>query len=184
MPDYSPVYFFHIDKQKLPQDLHSIDEVHSLEIWDDGAKYGIWKVTSQNWSYQYALDLICKELEIPELEFVVSEFAYLEDQGLRAAAAAIKQVLLEISDKIPTLSSNKKPNPIFWLHQTPFGEKFSPDVFTKAFAEAEASYDIDFEDGGYEDRIVGFYSFLKSLQSAVLEAIGTDRVFVYYLGRL
>lgn len=187
MGHHTPVCFFHIDKQKLPQDLHIIHTAESSEIWDDGAKYGIWKVTSRNWSYQFGLHAICEELGVLELDFVVAEFAYLYDKDLKAAAAAVEQLLSKISDEIPTLSNSENKDPIWWLHETPFGEKFSPDAFRKAFAEAEASYDVDFEfkgHGGYEDRVIGFYSFLKSLRKALLEAISTDRVFVYYRGRL
>jgi hypothetical protein len=153
MGHYSPVYFFHIDKQKLPQDLHDIHKAESSELWDDGAKYGIWEVTSWNWSYQIALHAICENLEIPELDFVVAEFAYLDNQDLKAAAAAVKQLLSEISDEIPTFFNHESKDPIWWLHETPFAEKFSPDVFRKSFTEAEASYDVDFEfkgHGGYE----------------------------------
>lgn len=178
----SPVYFFHINRQKLPQSLHDIHAIESLEVWGDRAKHGIWEITSRNWSYPFGLHAICEELEISGLDFVVSEFAYLDDQALKEAAAAVEQLLLEISDEIPTLFNDERKDPIWWLHQTSFGEKFPPDVFRRAFAEAEISYDID--DGKYRNSVVGFYSFLKSLRKAMLEAISTDRVFVYYRGRL
>ncbi|MEM0980821.1 MAG: hypothetical protein AAGH78_11170 [Cyanobacteria bacterium P01_H01_bin.58] len=177
-----PVYFFHIDKQKLPQDSHDIHAIESLEIWGECDKHRIWKVTSRNWSYPFGLHAICEELEISGLGFVVSEFACLDNQAAREALAAAEQLLLEILNEIPTLSNNQREDQIWWLHKTRYGEKFSSDIFRQAFDEAEVSYDID--DGKYKNSVVGFYSFLKSLREAMFEAISTDRLFVYYRGRL
>ena len=174
MGHYSPVFFFLIDKQKLPQDLHSLDEANLDKIWDE-AHYGIWTVTSRNWSYQFALHLICEELKIFGLEFIVSESACLDDQGLKAASTAIEKLLLEIAGRIPTLSNNRNKDPIWWLHETPFGEKFSSDVYRRAFSEAQISYDVDDSNADGYGSVVGFYSFLKSLQNALLEAIDTNR---------
>jgi hypothetical protein len=47
---------------------------------------------------------------------------------LKAAAAAVERLLSDISDEIPTLSNHENKNPIWWLHETPFREKFSPDA--------------------------------------------------------
>lgn len=178
----SPIYFFHIDKQKLPQDLYDIHGIESLEIWGECDNNEIWEVTSRNWSYPFGLHAICEELEISGLGFFVSEFAYLDCQATKEALAAAEQLLLEILNGIPILSNTERGDPIWWLHETCYGEKFSSDIFRQAFDEAEVSYDID--DGKYKNSIVGFYSFLKSLRKAMREAISTDRVFVYYRGRL
>jgi hypothetical protein len=180
-----PVFFLPIKREEVPENLkdwHSAMNV--LGEWlERRADYGLRTSTSRNWWYQHALGLICTGLAIEGLEFAEAEIACLDKKELEAATNALSRVLQEIRDGIPHLGPGiDEEGSIWWLHHywdEGGCKEYSAETMRKAFDESEAAYDIDVDtDVGYES-VMGFYSFLKSLQAAVNEALSQDKSLLY-----
>lgn len=187
MSHYIPVFYFPIQKEEIPGNPDNRDSALAilkkrLEKQDES---NLWKCTSRNWWLQHALLLICRGLEIEGLEFIDTdiEITYLDRKELEAASNALEKILHEIRNGIPRLGPEiEEEGSIWWLHHfIEEGEvkKFSNGIMRKAFSESKAVYEIDIiPDSGYKS-IVGFYSFLKSLEAAVIEAMNKNMNLMY-----
>jgi hypothetical protein len=180
-----PVFFLPIEQEQVPENLK--DWHSAMNVLDERlerrADYGLRTSTSRNWWYQHALGLICTGLAIEGLGFVDAEIACLDRKELEAAANALDRVLREIRDGIPHLGPEiDEEGSIWWLHyywDEGRYKEYSTETMRKAFDESEAAHDIDVDaDVGYAS-VVGFYSFLKSLQAALNEALSQDKSLLY-----
>jgi hypothetical protein len=188
MSHYIPVFFFPIEREAVPEDRKDWDSAMDIlkKRLERRNEHNLWKCTSRNWWLQHALLLICKGLGVGGLEFIDIdiEIAYLDNKELEAASNALDKVLREICNGIPYLGPEiDKEGSIWWLHHyrdKGRDKEYSIETMRRAFSESEATYEIDiFPDSGYES-VVGFYSFLKSLQAAVNETMSQDMSLMYF----
>jgi hypothetical protein len=135
------------------------------------------------WWYQHALGLICQGLAVEGLEFVDTEIACLDGEKLETAFKALEQILQTVRDGIPYLEQDRDGKDSLWYLHTYWddGERktYTTEIVRKAFDESQALYDIDVEqEFGYES-IVGFFSFLKSLQATMSECLNQAMCLLY-----
>ena len=183
MGQHEPVLFFQIDQKYLPSENDDMD-IWVSEVWDEiekGKNY-YW-VSSRNGVYHYGLCDICKELEIRNLAFIEEELSFLDGENLTNAQKAIHQVMAILSQEIPILTKTEDSyDTVWWLRETPVGKPYPPDAPQRAFAEAVVSHDLN--DWDRDDCLYGyaicFFSFLKSLQQALDDAVAANQVFVFY----
>ena len=186
MSHYIPVFYFPIERKEIPENRNDWDSAMNIlrERLEKRDKYTLWECTSRNWWVQHALLLICQGLGIEGFEFIDTEITYLGNKELETASNALQKVLCEIRNGIPRLGPETDEEGSIWYlrHYRDKGKdkEFSIETMKKAFSESEVIYKIDiFPDTGYKS-VVGFYSFIKSLQAAVNEAICQDMSLMYF----
>ena len=186
MSNYIPVFFMPIMRDELPESLESWHSAMDLigNRLENRVEYGLRSSTSRNWWYQHALGLVCNGLSIRGLEFLDVEIVCLDRESLEAASNAVKKVLHEIRNGIPYLGSEiDKVGSIWWLHyywEEGEYKEYSPESIRRAHDEAEVSYDLRIDtDVGYESVVGFFYSFQKSLQASINEALSQAKWLLY-----
>lgn len=171
MSHYIPVFFFPVKEAEIPQQLSGWEDALSLigKRFENRRKSGLRESVSRNWWHQYTLDLICKGLQIDGLEFIRSEIVCLHVNELKAALKALDTVLNKVADDIPNLGP---------FEDTDI-EGLRIPKHKKAVKRAKSSYKINVKTDWGFNATVGFYSFVKSLREAMLEAIAKKQCLLY-----
>ena len=185
MGQHESIFFFKADRKSLPSENENIDD-WLQKNWDElRNKEQFYWVFSRRGSFHYGLCDICEELEISALDCIgeEQEINFLSDEALVNAQKAIHQVISVLSCEIPILTKTKGGrDTIWWLREFSSSKPYPSDTPQRAFAEAVVSHDL--HDGDRDDCFYGtvicFFSFLKSLQQVVNEAVAAEQVFVFY----
>jgi hypothetical protein len=125
--------------------------------------HGIRLSASRNWWHLSTLQEITKELRIQGLEFLHEEVACLDSSQLALAMYALEEILASFSEGLPDIFSLEAEG----------AELFQEDP--NAIKRAQSSFDI----GDYDYDIELFWSFVKSLQQAINEAILQQKWLLY-----
>jgi hypothetical protein len=166
-----PVFFFPVPKSQVPPVLATWEDIIPLmeEPLKNPHQFGLRESQSRNYWHQYDLDLLCKGLQIGGLEFINSKIVCLCDEELEKAARAIDEVLNRVADGIPDLGSFEDSDI----------EGLRIPEHKKAIEQAKPEYEIRVNaDWGFK-AAVGFYSFVKSLQKTIQEAISGNQCLLY-----
>jgi hypothetical protein len=171
MGHYLPVFFFPIEKWQVPVAITSLQDALSLVQVrrENRGKFGLRESLSRNWWHQHLLGTLCEGLQINGLEFIHSEIACLCDDELNRASIALDEVLSRVADGIPNLSS---------LEDVYIQDLRLPK-YKEALEQAKPALKINVDTDVGLEAIIGFYSFVKSLQEAAREAILAKQCLLY-----
>ncbi len=169
MSHFIPVFYIPIKFAEIPNSLtswHSVEEILS-ESWEKRIENGVRISSSRNWWFQHSLSLICKDLKMNGLDFLLQEIVCLKNDDLKLAQNTLEIIISQIKSGIPPLSKTSEEEGSIWglryYYENKKPKKYSKKELEKAFEEAQPLNEIgNGEDIGYKS-IVDFYSFIKSL---------------------
>ena len=171
-----PVFIFVIDPSEIPSPLSSWLDAQDFiskrwNQWDrEGDSPGFLQSVSRNWWHQHLLSLLRQAYGIQGLEFTAREVACLRKEALLAADAGLVRLFQNLeSQDLPCVELDSE------MYSDILGEDY-----LEAFHQAYVTQNVEQEDRGFE-AAVSFFSFLKSLQAIIAEALRTSQCLLYLM---
>jgi hypothetical protein len=127
-----PVFLVPINENELPEKMEHWNDAENLlgEKYNNKEENKLYSITSRNWWIQHAISLICTDLGIIGIEFIMKEIVYIPKGELDNVEKALNKLIKVINNGIPELSSeSEKTGTIYGLRN--YFEKGKEYVFLK-----------------------------------------------------
>ncbi len=160
-----PVFLIPISDDEIPTKLENWHSAYDIlnKYADVSNENKCWKVTSRNWWLEWHLIRLCEFFKIKGFEFIGKEIACLGNDELLNGRIAIGKLLDDISDGMPDFPPGFYPDENLLGYRDIPGQKFR-----EALQESKPSFDFyAHDDAESYDGLVDFFSFVKSVQTAI-----------------
>jgi hypothetical protein len=162
-----PVFLIPLNADEVPQKLERWNDAEQLigvKI-KDKIDNKIFCITSLNWWVQHAISLICTDLRITGLDFVMKEIAAVFESELIRAGEALEPLFKIIGGGIPKLNPDSEKEGSIWglrkYHEKGNEVPFTGKEIGSAYAKAGIFSDLCVSDSGYQSD-VDFFSSIET----------------------
>jgi len=168
-----PIFFFSGDPLINGSNETSIEQIRNIIVdkHRNPIESGLYESNSHSWWHQNTIIELCTIMEIKGLEFLEEEIADLDVIQLTIANNALTQLLNQIMNGIPQTNKADEYMGIEILRK---------EDCNKALLEASPAYKIDYQAMNDFEEAVSLFSFIKSLQRAIDEALLQKQHLFYY----
>jgi hypothetical protein len=175
-----PVFLIPITKDEVPIKLEHWNDAEKLisKKYENKIENKLYSITSRNWWVQHALSLICNDIRITGLEFIMKEIIFISGEELIEAGQAFEKLLKLISNGIPKLKSDSEKEGSIWGLRKYFikGKEgtYSNRDINSAYIKAIIVPDLHVSDSGYQS-VVDFFSSIKTYHNMVNYCIQNNK---------
>jgi hypothetical protein len=171
-----PVFFIPVKKDEIPGQLHDWQDVNDLlnKYYEQRHTYGVRISSSRNWWFEKIFHDSAETLGVQNLDFILDEITLLDAEDLQKTKQALVLFVASFSkDKFPL--SLEETNKI-WSFRREVDFATIKQMFKKAVNESKPFYECYAVDGAdtYEG-LFDFFSFVKMLQSAIVDALENEK---------
>ena len=161
-----PVFLIPISLKEVPSTVEHWNDAEGLinQRYTNKDKFPLYSITSRNWWVQHAISLICRDLGITGLDFILSEIVVISEEELRGINHSFTKLIEKINTGIPKLSSNSEKEGSIWglRYEIKNGKEvlFTKNEISNAFLQSNIMHQIYVSDSGYQS-VVDFFSSVK-----------------------